>query len=788
MDKVVKTGLKIDLHIHSAASVNKDGVKVKNNTLENIGMLIERLNDNQVNLCAITDHDTFSYEMYQALKAAEFMNNSIQKVLPGVEFSVCFESKSEKRVIHVVAIFNDKDETKVQKLESILKNKRPNSNNAYREEEFLELLREIGMNTILIAHQKDTLTSCKPRKNDANSLGYQKFLEFVYTDYFEAFEFKNRRNEVLNKTFLFQKNLEREIRFVTGTDCHDWSVYPSETSENLLTGAFPYTFAKCLPTFKGLVMAITDHNRLKCVNSFFNVDKKTLEEIKFEHDGETFSIPLSKGINAIIGDNSIGKSLMLHALTGYKKKAQSLPTKVKDGYRRYLKDNGMSIKKQLQPEDIFCFDMQGEVRSKFEENKLNASEFLKEYFPQDVNPLPYRSILNAEIERMCQYLSHKFEMDKCLEDLLSFQIVIDDSTAESMTFVNNTRKAKQTSEKETEISGKLQAIIVAVNEIAQLVAIKDDQDELASILKCLLDMKSRYDYRASTIDAENMRIETVHKVLVSISTKHRKTVSDRQKKQSAFTECTAEVKSRIVELARYERGLQVYKPNVKTQKIMPHSNQILDYEFISKLNIDEIGIDYFNSVLSKTLKVGRKIDWETITENELKDMLLRYDDTEVLQFFKSAINEVLDRDFSAKYSIISQGTDKYAEMSAGLDSKIYFDLLCSETHHDGIYLIDQPEDNISQKAIRDYLLDRFKNMGEVRQVIMVTHNPQFIVNLDVDNLIFLSKDERGLKIRSGALEYECPEYDILDIVAQNIDGGLDSIRKRWKRYEKTAVL
>ena len=87
---------------------------------------------------------------------------------------------------------------------------------------------------------------------------------------------------------------------------------------------------------------------------------------------------------------------------------------MKDGYKRYLKDNGISIKKQLQPEDIFCFDMQGEVRSKFEENKLNASEFLKEYFPSDVNPLPYRSVLNAETERMCQYLSRKFEMDKRL--------------------------------------------------------------------------------------------------------------------------------------------------------------------------------------------------------------------------------------------------------------------------------------------------------------------------------------------------------------------------------------
>lgn len=76
-------------------------------------------------------------------------------------------------------------------------------------------------------------------------------------------------------------------------------------------------------------------------------------------------------------------------------------------------------------------------------------------------------------------------------------------------------------------------------------------------------------------------------------------------------------------------------------------------------------------------------------------------------------------------------------------------------------------------------------MGENRQIIMVTHNPQFIVNLDVDNVIFLSKNNGKLEVQSGALEYVSKEYSILDIVAQNIDGGLESIQKRWKRYEKT---
>ncbi len=66
---------------------------------------------------------------------------------------------------------------------------------------------------------------------------------------------------------------------------------------------------------------------------------------------------------------------------------------------------------------------------------------------------------------------------------------------------------------------------------------------------------------------------------------------------------------------------------------------------------------------------------------------------------------------------------------------------------------------------------------------MVTHNPQFIVNLDVDNVVFLSKNEE-ISVQSGALEYEDNKYSILQIVADNIDGGIYTIQQRVKRYEK----
>ena len=70
---------------------------------------------NGIDMCAITDHDRFSYSIYQALKSHE--GNELLKVLPGVEFSVNFDGK---KVIHIVTIFDDSNNEKVKNIESIL--------------------------------------------------------------------------------------------------------------------------------------------------------------------------------------------------------------------------------------------------------------------------------------------------------------------------------------------------------------------------------------------------------------------------------------------------------------------------------------------------------------------------------------------------------------------------------------------------------------------------------------------------------------------------------------------
>lgn len=113
MKKIATKGIKIDLHIHSEFSKGKDGQKVAENTLSNLPVLVKGLIDNNVEMCAITDHDSFNYEIYSELKKEEQKDNCISKVLPGIEFSVEF---IDNKVIHIVTIFDDKDEEKVKEL------------------------------------------------------------------------------------------------------------------------------------------------------------------------------------------------------------------------------------------------------------------------------------------------------------------------------------------------------------------------------------------------------------------------------------------------------------------------------------------------------------------------------------------------------------------------------------------------------------------------------------------------------------------------------------------------
>lgn len=560
--KVVESGYKIDLHIHSICSREKDKGKVVFNTIDNINVLAERLNDNGVQLCAITDHDAFGFDMYKALKAYEDNNsNSIIKVFPGVEFSVEFNGDKGSSILHVIAIFNDEDEDKVSRISDYITDEKGKINydksSAFSEEKFILILRNINLDTVLIVHQKSSLTAAHPYKNDAKTVGEERFQEFVYTDYFEAFEFKNRKNEVFNKNFLNTQNMAGDIRFITGSNCHDWRYYPKETEQDKTD--FVYTYIKCLPCFRGLVMAITDHRRIKTVNSFFNPTETYTKTLQMTIDTEKYCIPLSRGINVIIGDNSIGKSLLLHKLTEYRKQQDGglLGNRVVKGYEKYLKKHDITIETVIPAAEVFAFDMQGEIREKFEQEKIKSDDFLKAYYPAPIKPGAYRQKIQRKLNTIFDYLEKKYAIETLESKLGRFKVIDEDiEQAESISFVGSVSKNNRRVKGYKDISEDLEGIIEQIETVMGNTWLEqDDKKQLEYIIEQLDGMSMRYTKKKKRAVRENTKIALFQDAVSKFKQKYRSSVSDTSKKLSAYNENLDSAAEAISDIIKKRRQL-----------------------------------------------------------------------------------------------------------------------------------------------------------------------------------------------------------------------------------------
>jgi predicted ATPase len=790
MDKIVKKGLKIDLHIHSEKSKFKDGSKVDKNTVSNLQTLIAKLNKYQVNVCAITDHDAFDFKLYQKLKKEEG-KGSIIKVFPAVEFSVAFSNNPSKPV-HIICVFDDTYSAKVKKIESVLEfdeiTKRPKYDNtdSFTENKFIELLGDIDLNVVCIAHQKNTLTSSQPRENDANILGEEKFNEFLFSEYFEAFEFKNRKHQVFNN---YRKSILNYdlLRFITGSDCHEWSAYP-KYSISSKDDDFKHTILKCLPNFKGLALALTDDSRISLDDNFFNRSKYHLDEISINIEGEDIPIPLSKGINVIIGDNSIGKSLLLHKMTNYYRDDSLSPLNetIKKGYDNYLSQHNIVINTILSQNKVFAFDTQGEIRKKFNQEKLKRDSFFKDKYPPDIDTSVIRADLIAEVNKVGEFLQSQFEYNNkyCLFGNLA--ILKERGIAASVSVVDCSN-SDFTSEM-ARISSVISQITKAKTELSNLKTLLDkfEQQEVDKFLEYTDKLAVKYEKIKETLFVQLSLINCINNAFNDYKTEKISIKSTADQNLNDFIQQEKIFSDGIVDLLFAKKSLKPLKPHIETKEIVDEGLDYLNFMFIKRTMVQKFDDIYLINLLNNPFSKVKKITIDSIKKIEdLKNALKEYDDSDPIDFYKNKVIEQIDKDLTQK-AIPNKldETGKYIEYSSGLNSQIYFEVLSSDRYKDGIYLIDQPEDDVSPKSIKGHLLRNFKDMGKNRQIIMVTHNPQFVVNLDADNVIIFTRENSHIKIESGALEYQDSKTNILNQVATLLDGGIETIRKRWKRYEK----
>lgn len=94
-------------------------------------------------------------------------------------------------------------------------------------------------------------------------------------------------------------------------------------------------------------------------------------------------------------------------------------------------------------------------------------------------------------------------------------------------------------------------------------------------------------------------------------------------------------------------------------------------------------------------------------------------------------------------------------------------------------LIDQPEDELDNSFLWKSLIPALRALKGKRQIILVTHNPNIVVNADADQVVQLDATaDRGYVEVQGAIENPAVRGAIVDTV----DGGRDAFELRRAKY------
>ena len=98
-------------------------------------------------------------------------------------------------------------------------------------------------------------------------------------------------------------------------------------------------------------------------------------------------------------------------------------------------------------------------------------------------------------------------------------------------------------------------------------------------------------------------------------------------------------------------------------------------------------------------------------------------------------------------------------------------------------IIDQPEENLDPKSVFDELVSLFIAAKTKRQVIMVTHNANLVINTDADQVIVAEAGSHSagelpqITYRGGGLENAETRKAVCDI----LEGGEQAFRERARR-------
>ena len=141
-------------------------------------------------------------------------------------------------------------------------------------------------------------------------------------------------------------------------------------------------------------------------------------------------------------------------------------------------------------------------------------------------------------------------------------------------------------------------------------------------------------------------------------------------------------------------------------------------------------------------------------------------------------NEQYRQKYIKVYPILKYKGKNLDKISIGQKGTVYLKMKLATEAFSKPIVFDQPEDDLDNQFIIKELVDLFKELKKYRQVIIITHNANLVINADAEQVIIAKNDNERLKYYCGSLENSNINKQICEI----LEGGKEAFEKREQKY------
>lgn len=776
MDKILRKPNIWDLHIHTPL-----GTPTKKNycgaSAEGFVDEIIRIYANankKIGMISFTDHNKINADAYRL-----FQQKCDIAIIPGIEVDI-YLTESAKNSKHIIFYFDEKELDNIDGLKSIIENYIEENEKIYFEDFVMHL----------IYHKKRFAVSPHAFKQDKRGIDFDWFDEVSadkganeFTGLFFPFWEAGGKSDIckaiefLNEQYGEEENKQAVIAFSDSADYEKLKKYIDH----------PQQYFLCLNSFKGLLLAGSDKSRIiyEYEERPRNNPSEKIKSIVLSDDlkklkkNNVIELELSDRLNVIVGGRGKGKSALLDAIVyGIDEKKiedRNRAAFVKKFDIKVINFNDVSLASDT---NIVYFS-QSYINKLFDGNSQEKLEsFFKKQFSENDSISYSISDIKTIIERN--------EAFTTVEDLN----VADD--LKNIIYLG--KKSASLSVKS--MRGKMIPLYI------------DEKGYDESIRMLLPDNSKIWDEKLESIFKQFVEqlLENIAKYNYNILFENqfpklmKKRIDAQKRKRSNEDKKKGESKERIEQKLKflYNKELERIRQINKLYEIDMSKTEInIQYSeypgekdnkfFFVSVSNKEHPVEYAKRMIvesvNKTIKKGfdkkkiADIFREYATTNELngktKDSVTFIELIRKISEFEELRAEKIQR-------IIYKVGEEYIDLhktSPGTQTNAVMEFIL---HTDSTVplFIDQPEDNIDNEARYAQLTRWVRNQKYKRQIILVTHDANIVINGDAECVIIAEHTSDKFSYEYGALEYG----DILDKAAVILDGGKTAIHRRIEKY------